>query len=392
MQGVCPRCRAVTDGIGDGGNGRTERLMRRRTRARAVPRGTCRRLGRYPILVAEALKRQGCHAYCLGVAGHADPVLAQTCHDFSWIGLGQLGRAIRYFRRHQVAEATMAGKFHKALLFRRWAWIRHLPDLRTLRAVIPHFLTRTKDCKDDTLLGMLVDEFAADGIHFGPATDYVPELLVKRGQLTQRAPADWQWKDIRFGWQIAKELGRLDIGQSVAVKNQAVLAVEAIEGTDQCIRRAGTLCQAGEFTIVKVAKPQQDMRFDVPTIGLGTLESMVESGARVAGRRGRPHHRHRRATGPRLRQPTPPGDRGPGFRMARRVRRKHVALTAVEQELPSPACGRGAGGEGSQHRKHEVVVGRSPSTAAASSRQETNATAKFENRAQSPVSHPLNRP
>ncbi len=237
--------------------------------------------GRYPILVAEALKRQGCHAYCLGVAGHADPVLAQTCHDFSWIGLGQLGRAIRYFRRHQVAEATMAGKFHKALLFRRWAWIRHLPDLRTLRAVIPHFLTRTKDCKDDTLLGMLVDEFAADGIHFGPATDYVPELLVKRGQLTQRAPADWQWKDIRFGWQIAKELGRLDIGQSVAVKNQAVLAVEAIEGTDQCIRRAGTLCQAGEFTIVKVAKPQQDMRFDVPTIGLGTLESMVESGARV---------------------------------------------------------------------------------------------------------------
>lgn len=237
--------------------------------------------GRYPVIVAEALQRQGCQAYCLGVAGHADPVLAEMCRDFSWIGLGQLGRAIRYFRRHQVVEATMAGKFHKSLLFRRWAWIRHLPDLRTLRAIIPHFLTRTKDCKDDTLLGMLVDEFAADGIHFGPATDYVPELLVKRGQLTQRAPTDWQWKDIRFGWQIAKELGRLDIGQSVAVKNQAVLAVEAIEGTDQCIRRAGALCQSGEFTVVKVAKPQQDMRFDVPTIGVGTLQSMLDAGARV---------------------------------------------------------------------------------------------------------------
>ena len=260
--------------MGKGANGAQNRLTPRRV-------GLVAGWGRYPILVAEALRRQGWQTYCLGVAGHADPSLAQVCHDFSWIGLGQLGRAIRYFQRHQVAEATMAGKFHKTVLFRRWAWIRHLPDLRTLRAVVPHFFTRTKDCKDDTLLGMLVDEFAADGIHFGPATDYVPELLVRGGQLTRRGPSDWQWKDVRFGWRVAKELGRLDIGQSVAVKNQAVLAVEAIEGTDQCIRRAGSLCQAGEFTVVKVAKPQQDMRFDVPTIGLGTLQSMVEAGARV---------------------------------------------------------------------------------------------------------------
>jgi hypothetical protein len=106
-------------------------------------------------------------------------------------------------------------------------------------------------------------------------------LLVKKGRLTRRGPSSVQTDDIRFGWQLAKEMGRLDVGQSVAVKNRAVLAVEAVEGTDQCIRRAGDLCPAGDFTVVKVAKPQQDMRFDVPTVGLGTLESMVAAGARV---------------------------------------------------------------------------------------------------------------
>jgi len=102
---------------------------------------------------------------------------------------------------------------------------------------------------------------------------------VKQGQLTHRGPSAWQWKDIEFGWQIAKELGRLDIGQSVAVKNQAVLAVEAVEGTDQCIRRAGALCPAGSFTVVKVAKPQQDMRFDVPVVGVATIAAMQRAGA-----------------------------------------------------------------------------------------------------------------
>lgn len=237
--------------------------------------------GRYPFVVAEALKRHGARICCLGVAGHADASLADFCDDFRWIGLARLGGAIRYFKRHRVRDATMAGKFHKVRLFQPWFLLRSLPDLRTIRAFIPHFLTRKKDCKDDSLLTMLVDEFARDGIRFGPATDYAPELLVEEGQLTRRGPSTWQWKDIQFGWTLAKEIGRLDIGQSVAVKNQAVLAVEAIEGTDQCIRRAGGLCPSGGFAVVKVAKPQQDMRFDVPTIGRGTLETMVASGASV---------------------------------------------------------------------------------------------------------------
>ncbi|MCL4194439.1 MAG: UDP-2,3-diacylglucosamine diphosphatase LpxI, partial [Thermoguttaceae bacterium] len=140
---------------------------------------------------------------------------------------------------------------------------------------------KRKDCKDDTLLAAVVDLFRSAGIRLGPATDYAPELLATRGQITRRGPTPAQLADIEFGWRVAKELGRLDIGQSVAVKNRAVLALEAVEGTDECIRRAGGLCRAGEFTVVKVAKPQQDMRFDVPTVGLRTLQTLVESGGRV---------------------------------------------------------------------------------------------------------------
>jgi DUF1009 family protein len=237
--------------------------------------------GRLPLTVAEALRRQGCEVYCLGTIGHADPALAEVCHDFHWLGLAKFGSAIRYFHRHDVTEIMMAGKIFKVRLFQRWSWLRHLPDLRTIRMFLPHFWTRKKDCRDDSLLGAIVEEFAAEGIHFAPPTDFAPELLVKEGQLTRRGPTAWQQKDIEFGWKMAKEMGRLDIGQSVVVKDQAVLAVEAVEGTDECIRRAGVLCRAGGFTVVKVAKPQQDMRFDVPTIGSGTLETLQAAGGKV---------------------------------------------------------------------------------------------------------------
>ena len=234
--------------------------------------------GRYPVVVAEALRRQGRQVYCLGVKGHADPGLAALADNFSWVGLAKIGHAIRYFRRYDVRYVTMAGKIHKFLLFQPWVWFKHLPDWRAVRSFYPHFATTKKDRKDDTLLGVVVDEFARDGIIFAPATDFIPELLVNQGQLTKRGPSRSEAKDIEFGWEMAKEMGRLDIGQSVAVKGRATIAVEAIEGTDQCIRRAGDLCAAG-FTVVKVAKPKQDMRFDVPTIGLGTLETMVQAGA-----------------------------------------------------------------------------------------------------------------
>ncbi len=234
--------------------------------------------GRYPVVIAEALRDQGYEVCCLGVKGHADPVLAKLSHDFGWVGLAKIGRAIRFFRERDVHHVTMAGKIHKFLLFQPWVWFKHLPDWRAVRAFYPHFGTTKKDRRDDTLLLTVIDEFARDGIIFAPATDFLPELLVNLGQLTKRGPSRLEAKDIEFGWTMAKEMGRLDIGQSVTVKGRATLAVEAIEGTDECIRRAGKLCAPG-FTVVKVAKPKQDMRFDVPTIGVGTLETMVQAGA-----------------------------------------------------------------------------------------------------------------
>jgi DUF1009 family protein len=237
--------------------------------------------GRYPLLVAEALRRQGSQVFCLGVVGHADRALAAVCSDFQFSGLGRFGAAIRYFKRHGVGDVIMAGKIHKTLLFQPWMIVRNMPDLRTIRMFIPHFVTGKRDNKDDTLLGAIVAEFAREGMRFGRPTDYAPELLASEGQLTRRGPTPQQSHDIRFGWKLAKEMGRLDVGQSVAVKDRAVLAVEAVEGTDECIRRAGALCRSGGFTVVKVAKPQQDMRYDVPTIGTRTIENLASSGGRV---------------------------------------------------------------------------------------------------------------
>jgi DUF1009 family protein len=237
--------------------------------------------GNYPLVIAEALQRQGTPVVCVGIKDHVDPALAKLCDSYRELGGLKLGAALRYFRRHGVTRATMAGKVHKVLLYKRFGWLRHFPDWRAVRVWGPHFITKTKDCRDDTLLSALVEAYAEEGITMAPATDFAPELLVKAGHLAGPPLTETQRKDIEFGWQIAKELGRLDVGQSVAVKGRAVLAVEAIEGTDECIRRAGELCPQGGFTVVKVAKPQQDMRFDVPTIGPGTLATLHQSGGRV---------------------------------------------------------------------------------------------------------------
>lgn len=238
--------------------------------------------GRYPLVVAQALKQQGYEVHCAAVKDHADPALAEFCDSYLPAGVGRMAAMIRHFRRHGCTQATMAGKIHKArVLFRRWGWVTHFPDLTTLRGFFPHFIAGTKDRRDDSLLLTVVDIFAGGGIHFAPATDFAPELLVKPGNVTHRGLSAAQQKDVEFGWQMAKAVGRLDIGQTVVVKGQSVIAVEAVEGTDECIRRAGELCPQGGFTVVKTAKPQQDMRFDVPTIGLGTLETIAKAGGAV---------------------------------------------------------------------------------------------------------------
>lgn len=236
--------------------------------------------GDFPIRVAAALKQQGHEVVCLGIKDHASPSLASICDDFQVFGIGKMGAQARYLKKAGVTQATMAGKIFKNRLFRRFHFLRHLPDLLTLQYFYGAFIAGTKDRRDDTLLTTVTQLYASQGIDFVPATDFAPQLLVRAGALTRKKPGPAQLKDIAFGWRVAKEMGRLDIGQSVVVKNQAVMAVEAIEGTDECIRRAGQLCQTG-FVIVKVAKPQQDMRFDVPTIGKGTIETIYQAGGTV---------------------------------------------------------------------------------------------------------------
>jgi len=233
--------------------------------------------GRFPIRFAEAARRQGFRVQCIGVEGMVSEELADVCDHFRTAPLARIGRAIRYFHRRGVSRAVMAGKVEKRVLFDPFRLWRLWPDWRTANMWLRHCANR----KDDTLLLAVIREFEQEGIQFCSALDFCPEILVKHGFLTKRHPSPSQWKDIHFGWEAAKKMGDLDIGQTVVVNDTAVIAVEAIEGTDECIRRAGTLCRRGGMTVVKVAKPDQDMRFDVPTIGLQTIQTMRESGARV---------------------------------------------------------------------------------------------------------------
>lgn len=234
--------------------------------------------GRFPIVFAEAARRQGIAVCGVGVDGMASDELAQVCDSYNTAPLARFGRAMRLFHRAGVEHIVMAGKIEKTVLVRRFLIWRLLPDWRTLHM---WYRYATRDKKDDTLLLAVIREFERDGLTFHSALDYCPELLVKHGFLTRRKPSPAQWKDIFFGWELAKEMGRLDVGQSVMVRDTAVLAIEAIEGTDNCIRRAGDLCRRGGFVVVKVAKPQQDMRFDVPTVGIQTIQTMRECGAKV---------------------------------------------------------------------------------------------------------------
>jgi DUF1009 family protein len=243
----------------------------------SAPIGLLAGSGRFPILFAEAAKRQGLKVACVGLQYEASPVLKELCDSYEEVGISKLGGMIRSFKRRGAAEVVMAGKVTKSVMHTPMRAIRLCPDFRMVR----FWYGRLRDKKDDSILLGVIAEFAKDGMTFTSALDYCPELLVKDGVLTRRSPSASELKDIEFGWMLAKEMGRLDVGQSVAVKEQAALAVEAIEGTDRCIERAGQLCKAGGWTLVKVAKPQQDMRFDVPTIGVTTIENLHRAGARV---------------------------------------------------------------------------------------------------------------
>ncbi|MGD8383668.1 MAG: UDP-2,3-diacylglucosamine diphosphatase LpxI [Syntrophobacterales bacterium] len=226
--------------------------------------------GQFPILFARAARQNGVEVVAVALKGEADELLESQVNHCSWVSLGKLGQMIETFEKAQVTEVAMAGAVAKTKLFSK---IR--PDWKAVR-----LLARMLHKKDDAILRAFTEELEAHGIKVRPSTLFLPELLAPPGILTRRRPNARERRDINFGWNLAKEIGKLDIGQCILVRDQAVLAVEAIEGTDETIRRGGRLGKS-EVVVVKVCKPNQDLRFDVPAVGLQTIETMKEVGASV---------------------------------------------------------------------------------------------------------------
>lgn len=224
--------------------------------------------GNFPIILSNGLREKGKKVIAVGLENITSPALENSVESLHWIKVGQLGRLIKIFKKEGINRVVMAGKVSKTFMFKD---IR--PDLRAISLYL-----KLKDRKDDTLLLGIVSELEKEGIKVEEPTRYVPHLLAEKGVITKRKPKKVELKDIEFGWPIAKEMGRLDIGQTVVVKERAVLAVEAIEGTDAAIRRAGELGRGG-IVVIKVAKPKQDMRFDAPVIGLNTIRTLKEAKA-----------------------------------------------------------------------------------------------------------------
>ncbi len=236
--------------------------------------------GEFPKLVARGARAAGRPVAIVALRGSADPALAELADRFWWRGVVQLGRWIRTFRRAGCREIIMAGRVRKAEMFAgpRWLqWIQYWPDLTSIRVWYLH----ARDKRNDSLLGAVADELQRHGLTLIDSTTYCRDALAPAGVLTPFEPPARVVADADFAWPIAKEVARLDIGQALAAKEHEIIAVEAIEGTDQLIERTGALCPQGGWTLIKVAKPNQDMRFDVPTIGVQTIEKLHV--ARAAG-------------------------------------------------------------------------------------------------------------
>ncbi|SMC27816.1 hypothetical protein SAMN02746041_03092 [Desulfacinum hydrothermale DSM 13146] len=226
--------------------------------------------GQFPLLFAEGARQAGYGVVAVGFEGETDPQLGDHVDRFHLIKLGQLNKLIKAFKNAGVTRVAMAGAINKTNLYAR---IR--PDWRAFK-----LLGRLHNKKDDFLLRALAQELASEGIHVEPSTLFLPNLLAPEGVLTRRRLNAKEKRDVAFGWDMAKAVGHLDIGQCLVVKDQAVLAVEGIDGTDATILRGGKLCRQGAV-VVKVSKPVQDLRFDVPSVGLQTIEIMKEAKARV---------------------------------------------------------------------------------------------------------------
>jgi DUF1009 family protein len=226
--------------------------------------------GRFPIIFADNARKLGYHVSAVAHEGETEPELADHVDRIHWIKIGQLNKLIKAFKEDKVHQAVMLGGIKKTHVF---TTVR--PDFRTLAMA-----TRLALWKDDDILREFAKELEREGIVICESTFGLEGILVEEGTLTSRAPSEKEWEDIRYGWEVAHDIGRLDIGQCVVIKDRVVVAVEAVEGTDGAIKRGGDLAKEGAV-VVKRSKPQQDMRFDLPAVGPRTIEVMASVKASV---------------------------------------------------------------------------------------------------------------
>jgi UDP-2,3-diacylglucosamine hydrolase len=243
--------------------------------AEMVPLGLIAGEGVFPLLVARGARAAGRRVVCTAFDGIAWADLKDEVDEFHWVGVLRVGQWARILRRAGVHEAIMVGRVAKGQIYDRWRYFRYIPDWRGAKLI----WRARRDRRPSSLLGLVVDELGSSGIQLIDSTQYCPEHVVTPGVLTRRQPTDAQWKDIRNGWTICQTVSRLDIGQSIAVVDNDVIAVEAVEGTDAMIERAGRLCPVGGWTMIKVSNTHQDMRVDVPTIGTTTIEKLAAARA-----------------------------------------------------------------------------------------------------------------
>jgi DUF1009 family protein len=236
--------------------------------------------GSFPRHVLRGAKAAGLRVVVVGLRGSHDRSIREGADAFYVAGIAKLGRWIRIFRREGVTRAIMAGGVRKRRMLELplWRqWLAYLPDWASIKV----WFFAASDRRNDTLLAAVAHEMSRQGVELVDSTQYCRDAMAVEGLMTRKALSAGQQADADLGWRIAREMGRLDVGQAVAVKDLDVIAVEAIEGTDAMIERAGQLCRSGGWTLVKVAKPNQDMRFDVPTIGPDTIERLAQAGARA---------------------------------------------------------------------------------------------------------------
>ncbi len=236
--------------------------------------------GKFPFMVVEGARRAGVSLSVAAIREETDPRIEKEVDRLTWVSIGQLGKLIRFFKGEGVEKAIMAGQVKHVQIFSR-----AIPDARMLK-----MLLKLKRRNTDSLIGAIASELASEGIDLIDSTFFLQDYLPQAGTLTRRKPTAAERADIDYGLEVAREITRLDLGQTIVVRGKACVAIEAMEGTDSTIRRAGALMRGegaehgvklgdGPLTVLKLAKPNQDMRFDVPVIGLPTIEAMFEAGA-----------------------------------------------------------------------------------------------------------------